>query len=222
MWNKLKHLLLLNKDDLPVSLGFVAGPWLLIHLVTAAVMLIIRPDESILIAGVLLPITVGLAAFTVTSGNAMITFSYAVKFSSTRKTALTLTLAQTGAETLVATLLGCLLLILERTIAMPFWRFLSSNPALLVDDFGFVWWAIPVGAVVGYLIGLVYGTCVLRFGGKAIWMFFLLWMGFLVIFQHLPWKTHEVTNILIPVLIVLLLLSAVWSVWSLLRLSITK
>lgn len=222
MGKKLKQLLQLNLDDLPIALGMVSLPWLLIHLVTGVVMVGMHPDESIMIAGTLLPIAVGLAAYTVTMGNTQITFVQAVKFGSTRKTALALTLAQTAIETLEATALGLFLLFLERVGSMPFWRFLSGNPELLVDDFGFVWWAIPAGAAVGYIIGLWYGATVLRFGPKAYWAFMIVWVGGLAVFQSLPWKTHEVTNILIPVLVVLAALATAWSVRSLLRISITK
>ena len=68
MWNKLKALLALNLEDIPVALGFVVAPWLLIHLVTCVVMLIVRPDESIMISGMMLPFTVGLACFASCAG----------------------------------------------------------------------------------------------------------------------------------------------------------
>lgn len=222
MGKKLKALLALNLEDIPVALGFVAGPWLLIHLVTCVVMLVVRPDESIMISGMLLPITVGLACFAVTSGNTMLTFSHAVKMSTTRKTALKLVLCQTAIESLQALALGAFLLFLERFASMPVWRFLSGNPELLVDDFGFVWWAIPAGFAAGYLIGLWYGTLVLRYSRKGFWLFYFLCIGSPAAMQLLPWKTHEVTNILIPALIAALIVSAVWSIWALLRLSITK
>ena len=122
MWNKLKALLALNLEDIPVALGFVVAPWLLIHLVTCVVMLIVRPDESIMISGMMLPFTVGLACFAVTSGNTMTTFTNAVKFSATRKTALKLTLCQTAIESAQAMALGMFLLFLERVGSMPFWR----------------------------------------------------------------------------------------------------
>jgi len=222
MWKKLKALLALNLDDIPVALGFVAAPWLLIHLVTCVVMAAVRPDESIMISGMLLPITVGIACFAVTSGNTMVTFSTAVKMSTTRRTALKLTLCQTAIEAVQALALGLFLLFLERFGSMPVWRFLSGNEGLLVDDFGIVWWALPAGALVGYLIGLWYGALVLRYSRKGFWVFYFLCIGSPAAMQLLPWKTHEVTNILIPALVAALILSAVWSVWALLRLSITK
>lgn len=222
MWNKLKQLLILNQDDLPIALGMTALPFLLLHLVTAVVMVLVRPDESIFLGGILLPISVGLAAFTVTSGNVQISFPQAIRFSCNRKTALLLTLAQTALESLCALVAGAALLLFERHLAMPLWRFLSGNLGLLVDDFGIVWWGVPAGALVGYLLGLFYGALTLRFGPKAYWAILAMWIGFLVLFQNLPWKTHEVTNILLPVLAILMLLVCVWSGWVLLRLSIPK
>jgi len=222
MGKKLTCLLKLNASDLRPVLGMVALPWLLVHVVTAGVMLLVRPDESIFISGILLPICVGVAVFMATSGNTMVTFSQAVKFSATRKTALKLTLLQTLLESALALALGLALLAFERNLAMPLWRVLSGNMGLLVDDFGYVWWAIPAGFAAGYLIGLWYGTLVLRYSRKGFWLFYFLCIGSPAAMQLLPWKTHEVTNILIPVLIAALILSAVWSIWALLRLSITK
>lgn len=222
MWKQLKTLLNINKSDFLFALGMTALPFLLVHLVTAGVMLIIRPDESIFIGGVLLPISVGIAAFAVTGSNAMITFTQAVQFGRTRKRALGLTLSMAAIMTVVAMVLGAALLVFERDLAMPLWRVLSGNLGLLVDDFGIVWWGIPVGALVGYVIGLWYGTMCLRFGSKAYWAFLIVWVGGLAIFQALPWRTHEVTNILIPVLVVLMLLACVWSVRTMLKLSVTK
>lgn len=222
MGKKLKALLALNLEDIPVALGFAAGPWLLVHLVTCVVMLVVRPDESIMISGMMLPFTVGLSAFAVTSGNTMTTFTNAVKFSATRKTALKLTLCQTAIESLQALALGALLLFWERFASMPVWRFLSGNPELLVDDFGFVWWALPLGALVGYLIGLWYGATILKLGSKGYWVFLCIWLGGMTVFQLLPWKTHEITNILSPAACLTLALAVLWSVRTLLRLSITK
>lgn len=222
MGKKLKALLALNLGDISAMLGFAAGPWLLIHLVTCVVMLVVRPDESIMISGMMLPFTVGLSAFAVTSGNTMTTFTNAVKFSATRKTALKLVLCQTAIESAQAMALGMFLLFLERVGSMPVWRFLSGNPELLVDDFGFVWWAVPLGALVGYLIGLWYGATILKLGSKGYWVFLCIWLGGMTVFQLLPWKTHEVTNILIPVSVVIAVLAAAWSVWTLLRFSFTK
>lgn len=221
MKKQLFTLLDINRSDFLYALGLTAGPWLLVYVVTAVVMVLVRPDESIMIGGAIIPIGVGLAAFAVTSGNTMISFTQAIQFGRTRKRALGLTLGMAGGLTLASVVLGTVLLVLERH-SMPLWRALSRNPGLLLDDFGVVWWAIPTAALAGFAIGLIYGATVLRFGGKAIWGTMVCWLGGLALFQMLPWKTHEVTNILIPVLAALMALGTAWSVWYMLRHSLTK
>lgn len=222
MWKKIKALLALNKSDLLIALGLTAAPWLIIHLITSGVMLIVRPYESIFVSGMLLPLSVGIAAFTVTAGNAQMTFSQAVRFSCSRKRALPMVLAMAGLMSFLSMAVGSLLLALERTCSMPVWRVLSGNTGLLVDDFGFVWWGIPLGTVIGFALGLIYAVLLLRFGNKGVTAWMILWFGGMAAFQALPWRTHEVTNVLIPVLAVLLVLSVVWSVRSMLKLSIPK
>lgn len=222
MWKKFTALFALNRDDLWIALGMSGLPFLLVHLVTAGVMVLVRPDESIFVGGMLLPFSVGIAAFSVTAGNVQVTFSQAVRFSATRKHALVLTLGLAGSLTALSAALGCLLIAFERGPAMDLWRVLSRNPELLVDDFGFVWWAIPLGAVVGFTVGLLYGAALLRFGGLAVAGFMIIWFGGIAGVQLLPWKTHEVTNILLPALVLLGVLGVVWSVWTMLHHSVTK
>ena len=222
MGNKLKQLLLLNRSDLLYAAGTPALPFALIHLITMGVMYFIHPDESILISGVLLPICVGIAAFAVTAGNVQVNFAHAVRCSVTRKRALALTVGLTGLESLFALAVGAVLMAYERCLAMDVWRFLSGDPGLLVDDFGFVWWALPLGWLAGYLLGFLYGALILRFGSKATWLPALFWFGCVFGMQLLPWKTHEVTNVLFPALALGAALSAAWAVRSMLRLSISK
>ncbi len=220
MMKNLKRLSLLNIHDLSFALTSAALPFALIHLITALVMVIVRPDESIMIAGMLFPFTVGLAAMSLTSNSLQVHFLYAVKFGSTRKAALTLTLSHAAILTVCTAALCGALAAFERTCAMPIWRFLSGNPQLSVDDFGFVWWSIPLGAVIGYLVGLIYGALLLKFAGKALWMFMLAWVGVLTMFQNLPWKTHEVTNVLIPAAAAAGIAASVWAVCTIRKIDI--
>lgn len=222
MWKQIKGLLAINKSDLLIALGMTCLPWLLVHLVTAGVMLILRPDESILIGGMVLPFSVGIAAYTVTAGNAQITFTQAIQFSCSRKRAMPLALGMAGLMTALAVAVGSLLLALERLCAMPVWRLLSGDPKLLVDDFDFVWWGIPLGAAVGFALGLFYAALLLRFGSKGVYAYLVLWFGGLIGFQALPWRTYEVTNVLFPALGALAVLAVAWSVRSMLRHCLTK
>ena len=222
MWKQIKSLLLLNKEDLWIALGMACLPFFLVHLVTGLVMVGIHPRETIMIGGMVLPLSAGLAAFTVTAANCQVSFSQAVRFSCTRKRARKLVLAMAGILTVIATAASFLLLVFERLCAMPLWRFLSGRPDLLLDDFGFVWWGVPLGSAIGFLLGLLYAALLLRFGAKGITTWLILWFGVLTMMQVLPWKTHEVTNVLFPVLGIAAVVAVIWSLWVMGRHCLTK
>ena len=222
MWKQIKGLLSLNKDDLWIALGMACGPFFLVHLVTNLVMVGIHPRETIMIGGMVLPFSAGLAAFTVTAGNCQISFSQAVRFGCTRSRARKLVLAIAGILTVISTAAAFLLLVFERLCAMPLWRFLSGRPDLLLDDFGFVWWGVPLGAAIGFLLGLLYAALLLRFGTKGITAWLILWFGGLAMIQVLPWKTHEVTNVLFPALGIAAVLAVIWSLRVMGRHCLTK
>ena len=222
MWKQIKGLLSLNKDDLWIALGMACGPFFLVHLVTNLVMVGIHPRETIMIGGMVLPFSAGLAAFTVTAGNCQISFSQAVRFGCTRSRARKLVLAMAGILTVISTAAAFLLLVFERLCAMPLWRFLSGRPDLLLDDFGFFWWGVPLGAAIGFLLGLLYAALLLRFGTKGITAWLILWFGGLAMIQVLPWKTHEVTNVLFPALGIAAVLAVIWSLRVMGRHCLTK
>lgn len=204
------------------ALFITAFPFLLIHLITAGVMVILRPDESIYIGCMILSLSVGFSAFMAGSGNILTLFPLAVRLGSSRKMALSLTLSMTALQTLTCLAGAYLLLLFERCSALPLWQWLSRNPGLLVDDFGLVWWGPLLGWGAGFLLGLCYAAGLLRFGSKAQWGTLTLWLVLCALFPRLPWKTHEVTDILFPVLTVLLALGVLASLRSLLRHCITS
>ena len=222
MMKQIKSLLLLNKEDLWIALGMACGPFFLVHLVTNLVMVGIHPRETIMIGGMVLPFSAGLAAFTVTAGNCQISFSQAVRFGCTRSRARKLVLAMAGILTVISTAAAFLLLVFERLCAMPLWRFLSGRPDQLLDDFGFVWWGVPLGSAIGFQLGLLYAALLLRFGAKGITAWLILWFGGLAMIQVLPWKTHEVTNVLFPALGIAAVLAVIWSLRVMGRHCLTK
>lgn len=222
MWKELKSLSAVNGSDWAVVLAGPAAVFLLLQLIIDGVMLAIKPDESILISCILMAMVTGVCCYIISHGNFLITFPQLVRYGVTRKRAFALVGGMTGLMALSSAVLSSLLILFERTFAMHIWRFLSGNPALLVDDFGYIWWAVPLGALGGWLIGLIGAAIVLRFGSKGQLAGVLLYFGGLFGFQMLPWKTHEVTNVLIPALVVFAIAATVWAVWTLLRLRITK
>ena len=222
MWKEIKALAEVNYTDWLVVFGGPAAVFLLVQLIIDGVMLAVKPDESVLISCVLLSMVTGVCCYIISHGNFLLNFPHLVRFGVTRKRAFALVGGMTGLMTLGSALFSSGLLLFERVFAMHIWRFLSGNPALLVDDFGYVWWGVPLGALAGWVIGLFAAALVLRFGGKGQLMGALLYFGGLFGFQALPWKTHTVVDVLIPALVVFAIAAAVWAVWTLLRLRITR
>lgn len=222
MWNEIKAFSKVNYTDWLVALGAPAAVFLLLQLIIDGVMLAIRPDETIFMSCALLAMVAAVCCFAVSHGNFSINYPQLIRFGLTRKRAFGVVGGMTGLMLLGCAALSGALILFERTLSMSIWRSLSGNPALLVDDFGFVWWAVPLAALGGWLVGLFGAALVLRFGGKGQLFGFILYFGGLFGFQLLPWKTHEVTNILIPALVLFAIAAVVWSVWTLLRLRITK
>ena len=79
-----------------------------------------------------------------------------------------------------------------------------------------------LGAAIGFLLGLLYAALLLRFGAKGITTWLILWFGGLTMMQVLPWKTHEVTNVLFPVLGIAAVVAVIWSLWVMGRHCLTK
>jgi len=222
MWKEIKDFSEVNYTDWLVVLGGPAAIFLLLQLIIDGVMIAIKPDETIFMSCVLLAMVAFVCCFAVSHGNFTINYPQLIRFGLTRKRAFRVVGGMTGLMLLGCAALSTALILFERTLSMHIWRSFSRNPALLVEDFGFVWWAVPLAALGGWLVGLFGAALVLRFGGKGQMFGFTLYFGGLIGFQALPWKTHEVTNILIPALVVFAIAAAVWSVWTLLRLRITK
>ena len=238
----LKKLIRINLDDLILCWGVVGGMFLLLQLVIGGVMAILKPDTSLMISGVVLPITAGLVILIVTTSHVGMSFSQAVQCGQTRRRALGLVLGLTGFEALCSMGLAAVLAGLERVFAPGLWKALSGARQLLVgpipprpepgpgapadlvrqatlsvEDFALDWWWFLVIALGCVAAGLILGATLQRFGGRGGWIIWGVWMVFIFGQQLLPWKTHMITNWLFPLVGLLFLGGLIWSVWSLLR-----
>lgn len=242
MLTQLKKLIQINLDDLALCGGVVGGVFLLIHIITALAVRFSSEGSALLLSGVALPIAAGIMTLIVASSHVMFSFPLAVQFSRTRQHALGLTLGVMGFLSLCTTGLAALLNLLERAFAPGFWLWLSGRelivmdgipvvPArgwtadeaayraqrLFIEDFALDWWWWLVIVLGGLVLGLIAGAIFQRFGGKGGWFLWGFWMFFFVGFQLLPWRTYEITNWLIPLLVLAVLAASVWSIWSLLH-----
>ena len=154
------------------------------------VMVLIRPEESILISGTLLPFAGAFSLFALTQRLVLVTFQDGVRMGRTRRQMLGLTLALIGADALLVSLSALLLPWLERTLCIRLWALLARRPGaavmveapgggqlwdpsydtglLRVEDFGLdAWWLAPLILLAGLLLGFLLAALTQRFGPRS-------------------------------------------------------
>lgn len=241
----LKKVIRLNLDDLALCLGVVGGLFLLIHGVTAAVLLVTGENSSILISGTVLPIAAGFMALIVAVAAMGVSFEQAVRFGQTRRRALGLELGRSLFMGVCSMALAALLTALEQIAAPALWLKLTGLQALSLDgplsvpapdlgapvdpawattlyvgDFVLDWWWWPAILALALACGTIIGAVMQRFGAKGGWIIWGIWMVACFGPQLLGGQVFAIGDWnmwMLPVALVLGLAGLVWSVWSLLR-----
>ena len=235
----IKKMIRLNREDFLQSFYLLGGAFALLELVIAGVMVILKPEGGILIAGVFLLTLHVIFQVAISLSNVMITYTQAITFSQSRRRALGGALGLSAVQAMFSLALVALFALTERHL-MPhlwqnlagatgyeiasggyvFYRNVTGASPLLLDQFSLSWVAFPALTAIGCAAGIILGTVLLRFGSKGGWTLWAAWMVFMLVFQRLPWKTHTVTNWLIPALLLALLAGLAWSVRCLLRIPV--
>ena len=241
MFQTFKKLVKLNLDDLLLYLGVEGGLFLLIQIIIGCVMHFGRPDTSVTVACVIFPIVGGFTALMAGIAHVGISFDQALRFGQTRKRALGLTLGLASFETAFALALAGLLAVIERFLCVPLWARLAgmngwvmgnimpvpegtmvngalvSEKTLIIETFilDWYWWLLIFAAAIGG--GVIAGALIQRFGSKGGWILWGFCMAPVFLGQLLPWRTHEITNWLFPLLGVIFVAGFLWSIWSLLH-----
>ena len=88
---------------------------------------------------------------------------------------------------------------------------------LIIETFtlDWYWWLLIFALAVGG--GVIVGAVIQRFGSKGGWIIWGFCMTPMILAQVLPWRTHEITDWLFPLLGVLFVAGFLWSIWSLLH-----
>lgn len=86
---------------LRIQLAVLWGAFLVIQFIISVVMVLIRPEESILISGTLLPFAGAFSLFALTQRLVLVDFQDGVRMGRTRRQMLGLTLALIGADALL-------------------------------------------------------------------------------------------------------------------------
>lgn len=228
MGKMLKKLIVNEREDFALGLGLVGGAFVLTHLITAVVMVWLKPDTSVMLSGGILPVVAGVFTLIATISNLIVTFSLALRFGQTRRRALGLSLGLTAVEAAAAMLLAGLLAWTERGFAPALWRWMAGAetvsvgvqaPAggLFVEPIALAWWWYPVIALGCMAAGLLLGALIQRFGSRGLWGVWAAWMAVCILGPQLPWREHTILDWTFPVLAVFAVAALIWSVWSLLR-----
>lgn len=221
---------------LRIQLAVLWGAFLVIQFIISVVMVLIRPEESILISGTLLPFAGAFSLFALTQRLVLVTFQDGVRMGRTRRQMLGLTLALIGADTLLVSLSALLLPWLERTLCIRLWALLARRPGaavmveapgggqlwdpsydtglLRVEDFGLdAWWLAPLILLAGLLLGFLLAALTQRLGPRSYFLPSILYL-YLIFGPRAEWLRD--VRLLLPAAL-LLAAGLAWSLWSLLH-----
>ena len=221
---------------LRLQLAVLWGAFLVIQFIISTVMVLIRPEESILISGTLLPFAGAFSLFALTQSLVLVTFQDGVRMGRTRRQMLGLTLALIGADALLVSLSALLLPWLERTLCIRLWALLARRPGaavmveapgggqlwdpsydtglLRVEDFGLdAWWLAPLILLAGLLLGFLLAALTQRLGPRSYFLPSILYL-YLIFGPRAEWLRD--VRLLLPAAL-LLAAGLAWSLWSLLH-----
>lgn len=221
---------------LRIQLAVLWGAFLVIQFIISVVMVLIRPEESILISGTLLPFAGAFSLFALTQRLVLVTFQDGVRMGRTRRQMLGLTLALIGADALLVSLSALLLPWLERTLCIRLWALLARRPGaavmvevpgggqlwdpsydtglLRVEDFGLdAWWLAPLILLAGLLLGFLLAALTQRLGPRSYFLPSILYL-YLIFGPRAEWLRD--VRLLLPAAL-LLAAGLAWSLWSLLH-----
>lgn len=238
----LLSLLSLDRERFLSMVRALAGLFLAWEAIVCAVMLIVRPEESIFITGNIFPPLGGIALIYLNSSSVIVDFQDGVRMGRTRRQMLGLTLKMCALQTALISALCGLLIFLEYTVFFQLWGFLAGRPGailmkeapgggqmwepiwdtgvLRIENFSFLpGWVLPLLLLGGALAGFFLGALGQRFGARlCFWFPLAIYWGLFLLPRMLP-DTYEEAAAPLQVLLVLLLLAggALWGIWSLLH-----
>ena len=139
----LKKIIKLNLDDLWLYVGIEGGLFLLMEAVICGVMYFVRPDDSVTVCSVVMPIIAGFIALIAGISHVGVTFDQALRFGQTRKRAMGLTLGLMSFEAAFGLAFGAVLAALERLVCPALWAKLAGLDGWVAGTASGIWENAP-------------------------------------------------------------------------------
>lgn len=208
-----------NWDDFVLVAAVPAVLFLLLELVIGIVLLTVRPDTTVAIGGIMLPMAGGIFALIASVNTPTVLFDLLVKNSVTRKRALLGTASMMFLLTAETMLLGWLLGQADVLIARAWVEHLPWLEAVEFEGVLPLWiWALAAVGVT--LFGLGGGAALQRFGIKAFWVLWGAWMALMLLSSQIDWEALFGMTATVPLMAAAALGMGGWGCWSLLRSSV--
>lgn len=235
-----KNFLKMNTGDFVLYAAITGGLFVLGEVAVLCVMAFLKPDTSIFLAGIVLPIVGAFSLFLMSFTNSTVMFDTALRFGRTRRQSLGLVAGLLALEGVFVMGLAAVLALAERFLLPGLWAKLAgfegwklglnmpvpegSQPVqaalLQIEDFVLAWWWYPLLWAAALALGLAFGALIQRFGPKGAGVLWCLWMGLCFgpqLFGANMYFIGQWSVGLIAGVAVLVLAGLVWAVWSLLH-----
>ena len=210
-----------HADDFRVYLSVLFFPFLAVHLILFGVMAIFHPQDTPLFANFMLTFLLSMVAFLSAFSHMTVSFSQYISFGCNRKRALTLAFGVSALQTACCTLFTILLSLAEPELTLSLCRRLSGNPVDPAFHLPVEFWVYPLAALGALVLGLIAAAVLLRFGRVGGWVLYGVFMAVCFAPQYLPWESYTITDWLWPLLLIVAAAALIWSIHTLLHLSIS-
>ena len=234
----LRKLIDLNKDDLMLYAGVNFGVFLILQVVMCVVMVLLFPCDAIMVSHILMLVISAICMFSQSLAHVNFTYVQAIQFGQNRKRALGLLLKLVVFETVFTMATVTLLAWVERNLCPYLWMAFAGAEGYTARVNGYVelsggnlvgivlnidafvlteWWWTPLVLGIATVLGIITGALIQRFGRTGGWGLWAIWMFVCIGGPRLDWEHHTILDWALPLAGTVVLISFVWSIWSLLR-----
>ena len=241
----LKALFFLRERETILFGKAILGIFLVAQAIICAVMLLLRPEESVLFTGSIAPPALCYCLVLLGIQNVTVTFEDGLRMGRTRRNMVGTLLKLTLFQLALAGVFCAGLILAERFLCTQLWALLAGRPGavimeeapgggslwqpifdtgvLRVEDFSLPFWLDPLILLGGSALGFVVGAFCRRYGANwALVIWIPVWVA-VMSRSLLEDAAYDRFLALFPALLALVLAAGfVWAVWSLLHAAVRK